>query len=62
LDAASSARASERILLMEDEPTVREFCKRALEAEGYRVSAAGPRDAVEVDFGRPCGGARVRSL
>jgi len=38
------------------------FCKRALEAEGYRVSAAGPRDAVEVDFGRPCGGARVRSL
>ena len=32
---------------MEDEPTVRDFCKRALEAEGYRVSAAGPRAAIE---------------
>src|ERR1035437_168717 len=48
LDAASSARASERILLVEDEPTVRDFCKRALEAEGYRVSVAGPRDALQM--------------
>jgi two-component system cell cycle sensor histidine kinase/response regulator CckA len=48
LDAASRARASESILLVEDEPTVRDFCKRALEAEGYRVSAAGPGDAVDV--------------
>ncbi len=43
----ANARASESILLVEDEPTVRDFCKRALEAEGYRVSAAGPRDAIE---------------
>ena len=48
LDAASSARASERILLVEDEPTVRDFCKRALEAEGYRVSVAGSRDALQM--------------
>ena len=48
LDAASSARANERILLVEDEPTVRDFCKRALEAEGYRVSVAGPRDALDM--------------
>jgi CheY-like chemotaxis protein len=48
LGAALSARASESILLVEDEPTVRDFCKRALEAEGYRVSAAGPRDAVDM--------------
>jgi two-component system cell cycle sensor histidine kinase/response regulator CckA len=26
---------------------VRDFCKRALEAEGYRVVATGPREAVE---------------
>ena len=47
-DAASIPHASERILLVEDEPSVRDFCKRALEAEGYRVSAAGPRDALEI--------------
>jgi len=48
LDAAASARASESILLVEDEPTVREFCKQALEAEGYRVSAVGPREALDM--------------
>jgi two-component system, cell cycle sensor histidine kinase and response regulator CckA len=42
------ARAHESILLIEDEPTVRDFCKRALEAEGYRVSVGGPRDALEM--------------
>jgi two-component system, cell cycle sensor histidine kinase and response regulator CckA len=48
LDVGSSARASESILLVEDEPTVRDFCKRALEAEGYRVSAVGPREALDM--------------
>ena len=34
------------ILLVEDEPLVRNFCKRALEGEGYRVHAAGPSEAL----------------
>jgi len=46
--AAAIPRASESILLVEDEPSVRDFCKRALEAEGYRVSAAGPREALDI--------------
>jgi two-component system cell cycle sensor histidine kinase/response regulator CckA len=46
--AAATARASESILLVEDEPSVRDFCKRALEADGYRVSAAGPREALDI--------------
>jgi PAS domain S-box-containing protein len=40
--------ASETILLIEDEPTVRDFCKRALEAEGYRVHVAGPHEALDL--------------
>jgi CheY-like chemotaxis protein len=47
-DAISVARASESILLVEDEPTVRDFCKRALEADGYRVTAVGPSDAIKM--------------
>ena len=41
----------ETILLVEDEPTVRDFCKRALSAEGYKVHVAGPHDALEIAAG-----------
>ncbi len=47
-DSGSGRRAGETILLVEDEPTVREFCKRALSAEGYLVHAATPLDALQI--------------
>jgi two-component system, cell cycle sensor histidine kinase and response regulator CckA len=44
---ASPQRRPATILLVEDEVAVRDLCKRALEAEGYVVAAAGPREALE---------------
>jgi len=41
-----ASRTGGTILLVEDEPLVRNFCKRALEGEGYRVHAAGPSEAL----------------
>ena len=38
---------SATILIVEDEVSVRDLCKRALEAEGYVVVACGPREALE---------------
>jgi two-component system cell cycle sensor histidine kinase/response regulator CckA len=34
--------------LVEDEPAVRDFCKRALGAKGYVVHVAGPHEALEI--------------
>ena len=47
-EPALRSRRSETILLVEDEPMVRDFCKRALEGEGFRVYATGPHAALEV--------------
>jgi len=47
-EAGSAARVGGTILLVEDEPTVRDFCKRALTADGYEVHVAGPHDALEM--------------
>ncbi len=45
---SQSGRGNETILLVEDEQAVRDFCKRALESEGYRVIAGGPEEALEL--------------
>lgn len=45
---ASAGGGNERILLVEDDPTVRSFATRALELNGYRVTPSGtPREALE---------------
>ena len=48
IEPGSPGRGVETILLIEDEPTVRDFCKRALNAEGYRVYVAGPHEALNL--------------
>jgi two-component system cell cycle sensor histidine kinase/response regulator CckA len=48
VEAGSNGHAGETILLVEDEPSVRDFCKRALGSAGYEVHAAGPHDALRM--------------
>ncbi len=43
---APASRTGGTVLLVEDEPFVRDFCRRALLADGYLVHAAGPREAL----------------
>jgi two-component system cell cycle sensor histidine kinase/response regulator CckA len=45
---SQSGRGNETILLVEDEQAVRDFCKRALESEGYRVIAGEPKEALDL--------------
>ena len=46
LEPGDRGSGNETILLVEDEQSVREFCKRTLELEGYRVVACGPAEAL----------------
>jgi len=46
VEPADRRSGNETILLVEDEQSGREFCKRTLELEGYRVVACGPREAL----------------
>jgi nitrogen-specific signal transduction histidine kinase/ActR/RegA family two-component response regulator len=47
-EASHAERGSETILLVENEQAVRDFCKRALAMEGYRVVTAGPNEAMDL--------------
>jgi CheY-like chemotaxis protein len=54
--AAAPLRGSETILVVEDEPAVRELVRRTLERRGYRVLVAPtPADAVEIARRQPDG-------
>jgi PAS domain S-box-containing protein len=50
----ASLRGSESILLVEDEPNVREFARHVLESYGYKVIVAGnAKEALERSAGHP---------
>jgi hypothetical protein len=51
--AAAPARGDESILLVEDEPLVRDLAAEILRDNGYTVLAAGPEEALAVAEGHP---------
>lgn len=58
--APSEVRGAPRILVVEDEPTVRDLARRLLERRGYRVHvAADASDALEVCRSLPSLGFRL---